>query len=240
MSRMTARVAIAGTFSMPSFFRPPALTTSRAGQTVVVDAVDADVAEPVELRADADPADDDVVVVVGLRLAQRAAVFLAGCRHRQRERARRERRRLAVGLDAHADRLAALDQLGRLRHVGGGDVVDRAHLIVGAPFGLVAGLDRLRLCAGRHRHRQTERQDTHGNSHRGLLFLVAPSGARQSSARTSRPLEGRRVCDFRSPGSRGAGERPVAQVSRQSFQNRTTAGAAPSVCSSFADRDPMQ
>ena len=121
-------------------------------QAVVVHAVDAEVAQAIDLRADAHPARDDVVVVAGLRLADGAAVFLAGRHHGEGKEARRVGRRLAVGFDGHADGLAALDELDCREGVGGGDVVHRPTLVVGPPLGLVATLQRLALRARGQQH----------------------------------------------------------------------------------------
>ena len=147
---------------------------------------------------------------------------------------------LLVSMPMRID-LPRLTSLAGFHHVGGGDVVKARPLDRWGPIwtcGRTGSPASVRMPTPTLPDRSA--RTLIGDSHRGLLFLVAPSGARQSSARTSRPLEERRVCVFRRSGSRGAGERPVAQVSRQSFQNRTPAGAAPSVCPALADRDAMQ
>ncbi len=94
--------------------------------------IDADMSQPVELRADPHPAHDDVVVIGGLGRSERGAPLLARLDNRDRERARRKRRRVLVGLDAKRVCLAARDGLDPLQRLLGRYVVGIADLVVGS------------------------------------------------------------------------------------------------------------
>ena len=78
MSSSTPRVTIGGTFSTPSFFSPVGSAKSSKLVAVVIDVLDADMAEAVELAADADPALDDVVIIGGLARSEAGNAGLAG------------------------------------------------------------------------------------------------------------------------------------------------------------------
>ena len=101
---------------------------------VVIDVLDADMAEAIELAADADPAFDDVVVIGGLARSEAGNAGLAGLHDGDLESARRIGG--GRGVDGNAERigLAGLDQACGLHHQFRRHVIGGADLVVRAPF----------------------------------------------------------------------------------------------------------
>lgn len=101
---------------------------------VIVDVVDADMAEPVDLWPDAEPAHVDAVVVGHGVFAEIGRGGLIGLENADAERPRRKGRRLGIDDDAEVVGLAGRDELCR-RHgrflgneIGGADLVVRSPL----------------------------------------------------------------------------------------------------------------
>jgi len=110
------------------------------------------VAETVELRADAVPAHDDIVVVRELLVTERGAGDLPGLQDGHRVIARSEGGCAAIGLDAELVRLAGLDQLRRSQRFLRSDVVQVADLVVRAMRRMPTLVRHRRH--SRHQHRQ--------------------------------------------------------------------------------------
>jgi hypothetical protein len=126
-STSTPRVAIAPTFSTP---RPFGLCELGPVVAVVEQVADADVAEPVELRADlAELAADDLVVVHHVVRAHGPERL----RNPQAEVPRAEQRHPGLVDVPELVHRASLDQVLRFEHLGRRELVGRAALIGGAP-----------------------------------------------------------------------------------------------------------
>src|SRR5258707_5995080 len=108
------------------FFQPVRRGEIARFKSVVISPVDADMAEPVDLTADADPAFDDVVVISRLVRTKAAAASLAGLKHEHLEGAGRKGRGFGIGLDPEAIGLPGLDQSVCL------DNKIRRHVVCGA------------------------------------------------------------------------------------------------------------
>ena len=133
---------------------------------VVVDMIDADMAQPVDLRSDAQPAHEDIVVVAGLGRPEAGGGDLVRLQDGYRKAARRERRRLGIDDDTQVIGLAELYQLGGHFHQVRRDVVGRAGLVLRAPLGLGPVLRRRRV-------RQAERQCA-GGKNTQFLHVTLP------------------------------------------------------------------
>src|SRR5262245_1934464 len=191
---------------------------------VVVDIVDADVAEAVELRADADPARDDVVVIGCLARPERLAGVLTRLQNGERKSARRKRRRVLVGLDPEPVALALGDELRRRERLLRRHVVQVADLVVLAVLRGKAGLLRLlrvRRAREQRCHRKSEyrRPGLHGSSR-----LKSGSSLRQrqprrqyrgrnSESRSCRGHPRNSVTRYFSPSARRAA-RPTSRSAR--------------------------
>jgi hypothetical protein len=140
--------------------------------------LDADMAEAVELAADADPAFDDVVIVGGLARPKTRNAGLAGLHDRDLEGAGRVGRRL--GVDGHAERigLACLDQRRRLHNQFRLHVVGGADLVVRTPFRLcpILSADRSDRSEQGNRAAQHECVAHRSSSQMLTVWLLVVSG----------------------------------------------------------------
>ena len=96
-------------------------------------------AEPVDLRPDAEPALEDIVVIGGVRKGD-AAHLLIRLHHLQHETARRKRRRRRVDGDAQAIGLARPDELRSRQHGFRRNEVGVPYFVVRAPARRFAGV----------------------------------------------------------------------------------------------------
>ena len=155
-------------------------------QAVVVAVADTDVAEPVDLRADAGPAVQDVVVVGRVGVAQALArAGLARLHDVDRAGARWVGRRRGADGDAERVDLAGLDELGGLQRDRRGQVVRGAEFVFRAPLARVPGGGLRRGREGRGERERAD--DAAGDVFRDLFHVVVSSGGENALGRPFTP-----------------------------------------------------